>query len=83
MAYLRVSSQGRANITITVKGGWATVPMPYYHELFHAGILEVPKQDRRWNGSAKTWSVRTAHQATLVQLLRDNYYTEPTVKEAA
>jgi len=77
-----ISSIGTPDITIAVQGGWATVPMPYYHELFHDGILEVPKQDRRWNGSTKTWSVKEAHLDTLVQLVRDNYFTEPTVEEA-
>jgi len=59
-------------------------PTPYFHELFVDGLKDaVPARDRRWYGSAKTWYVRVAHLDTLVRLACDNYFTEPTVEEAA
>ena len=73
-----ISSIGRPDITITVKDGRATCPTPYYHELFHAGVLDLAG---RWDGRA--WTVHAQHLDALAQLVRDNYYTEPKIEEAA
>ena len=80
---MHVSSIGTPKVTITVKNGWATFAPPYYHDLFHDGILDVPARDRCWLPVPKAWSVREAHLDTLVRLVTANYYTEPTVEEAA
>ena len=77
-----ISSKGKPDITITIAGGWATCPLPYYHDLFHDGILEIPVHHRWWDRDARAWNVSARYLETLVQLVRDNYYTEPEVVRA-
>ena len=83
MGYV-ISSKGRPDITITVKGGWATCPTPYYHELFVDGLkVAVPAHHRWWDRDTSAWNVSARYLDALAQLVRDNYYTEPKIEEAA
>ena len=81
MAYFVIRSEGEPDITITVRGGWAICPTPYRSELFVDDLHEqVPAHHRWWDG--KAWHVNARYLDTLTELVREDYYTEPTVEEA-
>ena len=54
---------------------------PYYAELFHGRVMDIPKSDRRWYPKKRVWAFKAALLGTIISLVRDEYFSTPEVEE--